>query len=179
MLKSERQYKRVTTAVIAAVLVLFALAWYFGPGQAAVRGDASAEAVVESFGSTLKNVSLTADTAALKTAIEEQYAPYVTPELLAAWLADPKSAPGRLTSSPSPDRIGVATVDTQGDSRIVSGEVIYVTSADTLGEPADTAPFVALVTPTENGWKIAAYQEEEVQTLKKLPTTDEDIPGAR
>jgi hypothetical protein len=166
-------------AVLAVLAVLFIGAWYISPDKKEAQDSASAKAVVEQFGSQLKMVPLSGTPAAVREAIEQHYSAYVTPELLAQWLANPKLAPGRLTSSPSPDRIGVATVAEQGNGRIVSGEVIMVTSADSEGGSTDTVPFVAQVIPTENGWRIAAYEEETVQTLKNLPKTDEDIPGAR
>ena len=65
----------------------------------------------------------------------------------------------------------------QGAGRIVVGEVILTTSSSS--EPVDTVPFVAQLIPTDSGWKIAAYQEEAVKVLKKLPTSEEDIPGAK
>jgi hypothetical protein len=169
----------IVALVALGIVGLFFIAWYVGPDREEALGDASARSVVEAFGQTLKNVPLTGTDAIAREAIEQQYAPFVTPELLAAWLANPDTAPGRLTSSPSPDRLTIATVETQGRGRVITGEVIMVTSADTVAEPVDTVPFTAQVVPTDSGWKIAAYQEEKVQTLKNLPKTDEDIPGAR
>lgn len=85
-----------------------------------------AEVVVE-FGARLQHVSLLAPDAADQ--IEDQYAEFVHPDLLAAWMADPQSAPGRLTSSPWPDRIEVASLEADGESRyVVQAEVIEATS---------------------------------------------------
>jgi hypothetical protein len=179
---SSMQNNRYIAYAVGAVLIiaaLFTLAWYVGPDREKAAADASARATVEAFGRVLKNVPLTGTPEIAREAIEQQYAPYVTPELLSQWLANPQSAPGRLTSSPSPDRIGIATVTEQGNGRLVSGEVIMITSADPEGASTDTVPFVAMVVPTPDGWRIAAYQEEKVQTLKNIPKTDEDIPGAR
>lgn len=165
--------------IIVALIVVGFLALYFGPTARQVRGDEAAKAVLLDFGLKLKNVSLTADGAAGIAAIEAEYGPYVTPELLADWKNNPSRAPGRLVSSPMPDRLGIASISPQATGRIVSGEVILVSSGDSVSEPVDTVPFVALLIQTEDGWKIAAYQEEKVQVLKNLPKTDEDIPGAR
>lgn len=178
-MKNNSKYYALGLGILAMVAVLFFVAWYVGPDKQAAEDAASAKSVVEAFGGTLKNVPLSGEPALVRTAIEENYAQFVTAELLAQWLANPKTAPGRLTSSPSPDRIGVASVVEQGRGRIVTGEVIMVTSADAEGETTDTVPFVAQVIPTDGGWRIAAYQEEKVQTLKNIPKTDEDIPGAR
>jgi hypothetical protein len=166
-------------AVIVLLIVGVFLALYFGPAARESRGNDQAEAVLMEFGATLKNVSLLADAAALAQAIDQNYAPYITPELLADWKANPTHVPGRLTSSPWPERLTIGTITEQGSGRIVTGEVILVTNGDTAGATADTVPYVAQLIPTDGGWKIAAYQEEKVQTLKNIPTTDEDIPGAR
>lgn len=75
--------------------------------QAAAEPEVSA--VVAAFGARLKNVSLLAPDAAEQ--IEAQYAGLVSDELIAAWQADPTQAPGRLTSSPWPDRIEVNAIE--------------------------------------------------------------------
>ncbi len=172
------------TRILVAVVILVAVAmlgfrFYFGPAAMEARGNQAASAVLTAFGTKLKNVSLLNDDAALNAAIEEQYGPYVTAPLLADWKTNHAHVPGRHTSSPFPDRLAVESMTTQGTSRIVNGEVILVTNDEKAGESVDTVPFVAQVVQTSAGWKIAAYQEETVQVLKKLPTSDVDIPGAK
>ncbi len=172
--------KPVVALIVVLVLVAGAFtALYFGPVARETRGSDAAEAVLREFGGKLKNVSLLSENDVLVASIEENYAPYITEELLADWKANPSHAPGRLTSSPWPDRLGVGTTIVQGSGRVMTGEVVLVTSTESGDESADTVPFVAQLIPTKSGWKIAAYQEEKVQTLKNTPTTDEDIPGAR
>lgn len=161
----------ITIGVIALLLVL-ALAWFFSPSQKIAREDAGVRQLVLDFGSKLQQVSLAADRDRVRTAIEERYAPYVTPELLAAWMANPDRAPGRETSSPWPDRVNVATITQQGRSRIVNGEIIYMTSAEAAGESADTVPYVAQVTQIDGQWKIAAFDEQHIPTEEV--TSDED-----
>ena len=165
--------------VIIAIIVIGFLALYFGPAAREARGNDAAKAVLVAFGTKLKNVPLVGESTALTSAIEENYAPYVTPELLADWKANPAHAPGRLASSPLPDRLTVETMVAQGTGRIINGEVIMVTIDQKPGESADTVPYIAQLIQTPRGWKIAAYQEETVQTLKKIPTSDVDIPGAK
>ncbi len=176
-----QQRNRLITGILAALVIIAVIfgALYFGPTARAVRADEAAKNLVTAFGAELKNVSLLGDDATVSQSIETTYGPFITPELLADWKSNPDRAPGRTTSSPMPDRLGIGSVTPQGEGRVINGEVILVESADSATEPIDTVPFVAFVIPTDNGWKIAAYQEETVQTLKKLPTTDEDIPGAR
>ena len=164
---------------VIAVIVIGGLLLYFGPAARAARADDAARAVMMEFGTKLQNVSLLADDGAVTAAIEENYGSYVTPELLADWKVNHSHAPGRLSSSTWPDRFGITFVTAQGNSRVISGEVILISNAESADESAETVPFVAQLIQTDGGWRIAAYQEETVQTLKKIPTTDEDIPGAR
>lgn len=166
---------------LAALALIFigGLLLYFGPAAKMNREADAAQTVLLAFGEKLKNVPLQGDESTVTKAIEENYAPYVTEELLADWKANHEHAPGRLTSSPWPDHLGVASVSEQGAGILMSGEVVLKTSAENSAEGADTIPYVALLISTDSGWKIAAYQEEKVQTLKNIPTTDEDIPGAR
>jgi hypothetical protein len=177
MLKTNRILAIIV--VIVALIAITFTALYFGPDARKARGDDAARALMSDFGSKLKNVPLLGDDAVVTKAIEDNYGAYITPELLADWKANHAHAPGRLTSSPWPERLTIATMSEQGSGRVISGEVILKTSTEGEGEVADTVPYVAQVIQTAGGWKIAAYQEEKVQTLKNIPKTDEDIPGAR
>lgn len=180
MVRMMKNNRTLTAGIIlVAIIVIGALALYWGPAAREARGDDAAKAVMIAFGDTLKNVPLTGDSAAITKAIDDNYAEFVTPELLADWKANHAHAPGRLTSSPWPERLTVSAMIPQGMGRIVNGEVILVTSAQKAGESAETVPYVAQIVQIDGEWKIAAYQEETVQTLKNIPTTDEDIPGTR
>lgn len=165
--------------IVGAIIVVGFISLYFGPAAQSARTDDRATALITEFGTKLKNVPLLGDDASVTKAIEENYAPYVTPDVLNDWKTNHAHAPGRLTSSPWPERLTVAAMVPQGSGRIINGEVILVTSEEKAGESADTVPYVALVVQIDGEWKIAAYQEEKVRTLKNLPTTDEDIPGAK
>lgn len=178
-----RMQKPRTLVSVALIVVLVAtiavVGLYFGPAARAARGSDAAESVLLAFGGKLKSVSLLTPTTTRATAIEENYGPFITPELLADWKANPAHAPGTLSASAVPDRLGIGSITSQGKSRVITGEVVLVSSGASTDESVDTVPFVALLTPTSDGWKIAAYSEEKVQTLKNIPTTDEDIPGAK
>ena len=178
MTHNTRIFFRIILAIIA-IIAIIGLALYFGPTARESRGNDAAKAVLQTFGSKLKNVALSGDSAAVTASIQDNYAPYVTPELLTDWKANHAHAPGRMASSTVPDRLTVETMVTQGSGRVINGEVILVSSEEKTDDIADTVPYVAQLIQTPNGWKIAAYQEETVQTLKKIPTSDVDIPGAK
>lgn len=93
--------------------------------------EAAVRVVVESFGKSLQLVSLLAPEDVLKNSMEVNYGGLVDTALIQQWLADPTAAPGRLTSSPWPDRIEILSVEQQQDgSFTVTGTIIEVTSAD-------------------------------------------------
>lgn len=120
------------------------------PDSAVVR------AVVEEFGKRLKSVPLQAAPDQIRAAIIEQYADYVSPELLAVWVVEPSLAPGRLTSSPWPDRIEIREIQEEGDGRYaVTGYVVEVTSAEFGTEEAAVKLPIALELEKEgDDWLI-------------------------
>lgn len=63
--------------------------------------------------------------------MQENYGDYVSPALLAKWLNDPLNAPGRLTSSPWPDRIEILSIEPLSEYAYeVEGEIIEITSVE-------------------------------------------------
>lgn len=127
------------------------------PALTSAEADAVA-AVVQNFGSRLKNVSLLAPDAAQQ--IQAQYAEFATPELLAAWMADPLQAPGRLTSSPWPDRIEVDAIHSIDPTLYhLVARVIEITSAE-VGSDEIVASYAVSLTVRQTGgqWLISDYK---------------------
>lgn len=121
--------------------------------------DAGAARVVERLGERMKEVSLLASDTVVVREIREAYAPLVTPELLAAWVADPSRAPGREVSSPWPERIEVLAVAPAQDGTCrVEGEVVYVTSAEATGGGAAARAPVVLRVVEDDGWRVGAFE---------------------
>lgn len=120
--------------------------------------EAGVAAVVQEFGGRLKNVSLLAPDAAQQ--IEAHYGQFTAADLLAVWMADPLQAPGRLTSSPWPDRIEIDTINLiDGGSYLVIGRIIEITSAEvgTDDMVASYAVSLTLAKP-EGRWLISEYR---------------------
>ena len=119
-----------------------------------------ARALVEDFGGRLKNVSLLAQQVELADTMQREYGDLVTPVLITTWLADPKNAPGRLTSSPWPDRIDIESVREAGGEYRIEGQIIEVTSeGGGIGEaPTEAArrPITLSVADTASGLRITA-----------------------
>lgn len=87
--------------------------------------------LVENFGKKLQLVSLLAPKDILIKSMQENYGNFVTLELLSKWESDPLNAPGRLVSSPWPDRIDIQSVkQISKDSYEVKGEIIEITSVE-------------------------------------------------
>lgn len=133
-------------------------------GQSSEAEEQAVRELVEGFGGQLKNVSLLAPKETVAADMQKYYGEYVAPALLEKWKNDPSSAPGRLTSSPWPDRIEIRSVERlAGDSYEVSGDIVEVTSAEESGGAADTRPIRLSVQKIGDRWLIvdAVLGEEE------------------
>lgn len=128
---------------------------------------------VEKFGLELKSVSLLEPQGELADTMRRAYGPYVAEALINEWLMDPENAPGRLTSSPWPDRIEVSSVTEEGGGYRVEGEIVEVTNeGGGIGEAPTVAlrrPITLIVGQTIDGWRITAA------TLRATPTEGEWI----
>lgn len=125
--------------------------------------------VVKSFGQNLQMVSLLEPTDQLKESMQENYGDYVSADLIEKWLADPQNAPGRLTSSPWPERIDILeTPKISEDAYEVKGEIIEVTSTEQKnGEAAAKRPITLKVERADDHWLITDvilgdYEEAEL-----------------
>jgi len=142
--------------IVGAVLVFGGLAYaYFASHPEGVidgQHEGDVRAVVAAFGNQLDTVSLLSPDAA--DDIRDAYGPYVTPELLATWMTDPASVPGRETSSPWPDHIEADRVLMKAPgSYEVTGRVILMTSAGEAG----SVPVSLTVESRDGSYLIARY----------------------
>ncbi|HOS68620.1 MAG TPA: hypothetical protein PLG67_07685 [Bacillota bacterium] len=114
------------------------------------------ENIVESFGKKLQEVSLLAPEEVLEKSMKESYGDFVTSELIEKWITDPMNAPGRLTSSPWPDRIEILAVEKSSVNEYkVDGEIIEVTSTEKAeGGIAAKKPITLAVKKIDNRWLI-------------------------
>lgn len=153
-----QQYRTTTVLIILAVIVLAGVAFF----NSGFLGERAARTVVTEFGERLQNVPLAGDADIVSAAVEEHYAPYVTEDLLTYWKENPEEAPGRATSSPWPDSIEISIVTEQGEGFVITGSVKMMTSVEeTGGGAAGMVPVVIQVIPTDSGWKIAVYEEQQ------------------
>ncbi|KOA20016.1 hypothetical protein CLHOM_15810 [Clostridium homopropionicum DSM 5847] len=111
--------------------------------------------LVKNFGSKLQLVSLLAPEDILKKSMKENYGSLVSEALIEKWIKDPLNAPGRLTSSPWPDRIEIISIlELSKDTYEVKGEIIEVTSQEKGTPKAAAKRPIKLIVKNENGWLI-------------------------
>ena len=127
--------------------------------------DATEEAeirdLVENFGKRLQNVSLLAPDSAQE--IQKQYSEFVTPALLEMWMKDVSKAPGRIVSSPWPDRIEITTLSKADTNTYeITGFVVEITSLEVVnGGAATKIPVRMVVQKVQGSWLITEYAEEQ------------------
>ena len=156
MTTARREYFLLIIGLVL-LIVTGAAVYYMQRAPNRSRDMAQVSQLVTSFGAYEKSISPLGPVETARSDIQQNYGQFVTSDLLQQWRADPTHAPGRLTSSPWPDRIEIDSVSPQGAGYIVSGHIIMMTSAGKSGE----VPVVLLVLRENGAWKIAAYQESK------------------
>ena len=145
--------------ILMAIVILSACAG----SKPALDEEARIQAVVEEFGQKLKLVSLLSPSAAedLKT----QYSNFVSTPLLQQWMGTPEKAPGRMVSSPWPDRIEISSIrKTMTGEYSVTGNIVEITSAEvSSGGFTDKIPIQITVKNSGGSWLIVAYSQEKSQ----------------
>lgn len=151
---------------IVVVVIIIILFVYQRGSQPTIPTDTngSAEAAVTEtvtdFGNNLSMVSLLAPANDVGIAMEENYAQYVAPELLAKWESDPAHAPGRTTSSPAPDHIEVLSAQANADgSYTVLANVIETTGTGTASTTnAGTYAVTVRLENRDGAWLITGFE---------------------
>lgn len=87
--------------------------------------------VVNDFGRQLKNISLSAPEEQVREDMEKYYGDLVVYETIKKWFKNPLEAPGRLTSSPWPEKIEINSVSKETEEKyLVKGRIIEITSIE-------------------------------------------------
>lgn len=147
----------------------------YSPEERAVRRQ------VDRFGNRLKGVSLLAPSSILTKEMTQEYERFLSPELLAEWIADPSKAIGRETSSPWPDRIEVSSVNKQNDTMyVIEAQVIEVT--ETTDEPVAVYSVIMSLELINEEWLITHLEKGEYEKTAEKVTitgTSECLPPAK
>lgn len=138
-----------------------AYAYYsYTRAHSSLSDDAQVRMTVSSFGDELKMVPLLAPGDLVGKAMDMYYSMYVHPDLLAKWKADPLNAPGRLTSSPAPDRIDVTkTTKNEDGTYTIEANVVETSSGPDNALRENPIPVVFTLTLGPDGWQITGYQK--------------------
>lgn len=122
--------------------------------ETANNDEATVSSIVENFGKKLQLVSLLGPEDVLEKSMQENYGEFVSPALIEQWLEDPINAPGRLTSSPWPDRIEILSIEKISEEAYeVKGEIIEVASLEN-NEPVNKRPITLAVEKIDGKWLI-------------------------
>ncbi|HEY5902226.1 MAG TPA: hypothetical protein VIU39_06720 [Anaerolineales bacterium] len=156
------KYSMVALSLLTAVVLSACAAPAPAPATlatAALEGEAQVRDLVENFGGRLQTVALLAPDAAQQ--IQTQYAGLASPALIETWAADVSKAPGRVVSSPWPDRIEISSVDRESAGRyVIDGFIVEITSTEVgSGGAAARIPVQIVVEGEEGRWLITAYAE--------------------
>ena len=150
-----------------ALLVLAGLAYsYVGSHpQGIIDGEHEGDVrtTIAQFGNQLNSVSLLSPSA--PEDIARTYGPFVAPELLSEWVANPEGAPGRLASSPWPDHIEVDSVTkNETGSYDVTGRVMLKTSTGDAG----SIPVSLTVSDVNGSFLITRYEEDRPSDMASV-----------
>lgn len=127
-------------------------------------------ALVEQFGSKLKMVSLANSPTEITNNMQEHYGQFVVPELIAFWAANAEQAPGRLTSSPWPDRIDIESIEqTSHDAYKVTGRIVEVVGG---GIAAATRSIELEIKKVDGRWLI---HSSVLGTYETITHSDKEI----
>jgi hypothetical protein len=126
--------------------------------------------LIRDFGSKLKHVSLLAPEDTVKASMQENYSDYVSPALLAQWENDLQNVPGRVTSSPWPERIEIVDMDKLSDYRYrIEADIIEMTSVEMVNGGEAARRSISLeVEKTGTRWFIVRYQNNENPVYKPV-----------
>jgi hypothetical protein len=153
---NSKPMRQNTWVGIGLLVLIVAGAWWWSTRAPADSPEAqlAARRTVETFGQQLKMVPLLAEPSVRNDAFDTYYKPYVSSRLLDRWKSDSSVAPGRLTSSPAPDRIEVYEVVRNGGAYLVRGNLIETSSSG----PAQAYLVVARVEHQGGAWVLTDFQ---------------------
>jgi hypothetical protein len=154
----------ILAGIITVVVIIAGVALYRGTssGLQGVSEKQDIAAIVQAFGKKLQLVPLGSPSSTIIQAVKDNYGPFISAGLLTGWEESPESAPGRMTSSPWPDRIEILSIDPNTDgSYDVQGNVIEVTSVEAAkGGAADTYQVAMKFRRQEDGkWLMTGFSK--------------------
>ncbi len=150
--------------VLVTLIISSALAygyWLYSRSQSSSSDTAQVRITVAGLGDELQKVPLIASKDIVAFAMNRYYAPFVQPDLLKKWEADPLNAPGRVTSSPWPDRIDITETRKNKDGTFTVGANIIEIANSEKGpaKVVQSIPVRFTLTQGPDGWQITGYEK--------------------
>ena len=171
----------IAAGIVLLVVVVFVAGFFFwnfvNPKTIKRAEKEEVTALVENFGSKLKEVSLSAPGEIVSQEIKQVYTPFVSSNFLLDLINDPSKAPGRDVSSPWPEKIEIISMEKLDSYTIqVKGKIILMTSVEVAqGGNAGETPIMLWVrnTNTKGAWLIdqLSYGEYAFYDMKELTST--------
>src|SRR5450756_2267699 len=171
----------IAAVIVLLVVVVFVAGFFFwnSINPNTIKKDEKAEvtALVESFGSKLKEVRLSDPKEMVSQEIKQVYTPFVSSNLLLDLINDPSKAPGGDASSPWHEKIEIISMEKSDSHTIqVKGKIILMTSVEMAqGGNAGETPIVLWVrnTNARGAWLIdqLSYGEYAFYDMKELIST--------
>lgn len=152
--------KRVIAfGIIALVVLASAGALYEYTRPHPPSNEAQVRSTLYGFGDELRMVSLLGEAGTVAADMDHYYAFYIRPDLLETWKTNPRLAPGRLTSSPWPDRIEIQSLVLNEDGTYTAEVTVVskVQGAVATSTPMETKARIVL-SQGPDGWQISSYE---------------------
>ncbi len=134
--------------------------------------ESAVRSLVKEFGKRLQAVSLLSPKKLLDASLQENYGGLVSPGLITEWQSNPHKAPGRMVSSPWPDRIEISVVIKSPEPENtyeVKGEIIEITSVEKEnGEAAAKRPVRLLAAKAGDRWQIISVTLGEYEDKEQI-----------
>lgn len=132
--------------------------------------ETAVRSLTEEFGKRLQMVSLLAPKELLDMSMQENYGGLVSSGLIKQWQDDPQKAPGRMVSSPWPDRIEISAIIKSPENTFdVKGEVIEVTSVEKEnGGAAARRPITLTAGKAGDRWQIISVTLGEYEDKDQI-----------
>ncbi len=128
-----------------------------------LQEESEIKKLLDLFVQRMQLITLASPLERIKEMIKDAYHELVTEELLNQWLNSPQEAPGKITSSPWPDKIEIKKLSKINPNEYqVEGSLIWMTSTGFAKE--DKVEIKIL--KKDSKWLLAEYKVQEKQSSK-------------
>jgi hypothetical protein len=151
-------------AIIIVGLLVAGIVWYAqNPvfNSSFRNGEQVVTDLTHQIGEDMQKISLLGPKDTVESDIERYYKPIVTPELYAIWKTDINLVPGRVTSSPYPQKIDITRTEKMSKTKYrIFGTVVEVANgAGDTTEVAGTYPITITYSYLNGKWLISELEK--------------------